>query len=66
MLGKIGIDEAIKISSEPAILPYFIFGKHAMKPIEEIEGGYLEWLIKQDFDVDVKATARHHLKLRAA
>lgn len=61
MLGKMSVEEMVKLSSEPAILPYFIFGKHAMKPIEEIDEGYLQWLLKQDFDVDVKATARHHL-----
>lgn len=66
MLAKMSIDEMLKVSSRPAILPYFTFGKHAMQKIEDIESGYLRWIIDQsDFtDEDVLATARHHLELR--
>lgn len=64
MLGKISLDEMIALSREPAILPYFIFGKHAMKPIEEVPADYLDWCLQQDMDADVKHTCRHHLKQR--
>lgn len=51
-------------SSGPALLPRFTFGKHAMKPIAEVDAGYLDWILKQDFDEDVLFTARHELDRR--
>lgn len=51
-------DEMIQVSSEPAVLRKFTFGKHAMKPITEIDGDYLQWLLTaRDMDEDVKHTA---------
>lgn len=67
MLAKLSVEEMIKISAEPAILPKFTFGKHAMKPLAEVPSDYLEWMTRQqDMDADARATAAHHLKLRAA
>jgi exodeoxyribonuclease X len=65
MLTKMSPEEMIAISAEPAVLPYFLFGKHAMKPIEEVPADYLEWCLRQDMDADVKHTCRYHLKRRA-
>lgn len=51
-------------SSGPALLPRFTFGKHAMKPLAEVEFSYLEWMVHQDFDEDVLFTARHEIERR--
>ena len=65
MLGKLTVEEMIEITAQPAILPYFVFGKHAMQQIETIPSGYLEWIIKQEqMDPDAQYTARHHLEQR--
>ena len=55
------IDRAIKISSEPALLPKVTFGKHAELTWANVPKDYLQWVIKQDFDEDVKFTAKHYL-----
>lgn len=59
-------DTLRKWSSEPALLPKLRFGKHAGKKFSEVDGGYLQWLLNQDFDEDVMFTARHELKRRNA
>jgi exodeoxyribonuclease X len=65
MLAKLNVAQMIKISSNPAILTKFTFGKHAMRPIENIPTGYLHWVLDNiTDDEDVIATARHHLRLR--
>lgn len=64
MLAKLGPEEMVAITAQPAVLPYLTFGKHAMKPIEEVPDDYLEWCLKQDMDADVKHTARQHLNAR--
>ncbi len=51
---------------EPALLPRFMFGKWAKKPLADVPSGYLNWILKQDFDEDVRHTADHELKRRAA
>lgn len=65
MIAVLNVEQMIDISSRPAILPFLIFGKHAMKPIEEIDSSYLHWIIDNiDDNEDVVYTARHHLELR--
>lgn len=66
MLAKLSVEEMVALTAEPALLPYFAFGKHAMRPIEEVPDDYLDWCLRQDMDADVKHTCRHHLKLRAS
>lgn len=56
------IDRAIQISSEPALLPKVTFGKHAELPWANVPKDYLQWVLKQDFDEDVKFTAQHWLQ----
>jgi exodeoxyribonuclease X len=55
------INEMVQISSVPALLPRFTFGKHAGKPIAEIPRDYLEFILREDFDEDIKHTAEHYL-----
>lgn len=54
----------IEISSRPALLPSFTFGKHAGQPIAEIPRSYLSWILSKgdEFDEDVLHTARMHLE----
>lgn len=66
MLKKMSVQDMLEVSSRPAILTYFNFGKHAMEPIEDIETGYLHWVVdNRKDDEDIVATARHHLELRS-
>lgn len=58
-------EQMAAVSEQPAFLPRFTFGKHAMKPVAEIEAGYLEWVLKQkDMDDDVRFTAFEELNRR--
>lgn len=62
---KTSIDEMLRWSSGPALLPRVRFGKHKGARWEDIPSDYLRWLVdKSDMDRDVKATAKHHLKKR--
>ena len=58
------IEQMVDVSSQPALLPRLIFGKHAMKPIEDVPMDYLDWVIRQDMDEDVKHTAFTELQRR--
>jgi exodeoxyribonuclease X len=65
MLAKMTIEHMIEVSSRPAILPHFVFGKHAMKPLVDVDTSYLHWVVDNiTDDEDVLATARHHLEER--
>ena len=59
------LSEMIEISSRPADLPRFTFGKHAMKPIRDLPNDYLQWVINNILDnEDVRYTAMQELKRR--
>lgn len=61
------VEEWIEISSRPALLPRFTFGKHAMTPIADLPGDYLSWVIDNIKDnEDVLHTAKHQLAQRRA
>lgn len=71
MLAKMSVEDMLKVSAQPAILPKLTFGIHAMKPCAEVPSGYWEWILKQGaqapgnprgFDEDVRATAFHWLQ----
>lgn len=67
LTGKATVEEMVRWSSGPALLPRITFGKHKGKSWDEAPTDYLTWLRdKSDMDSDVKANARHHLKQRAA
>lgn len=62
---KCSIDDMVRWSSGPALLPKITFGKHKGSKWENVPTDYLDWLAnKSDMDNDVKANARHHLKQR--
>jgi exodeoxyribonuclease X len=61
------LEDMVRWSSGPALLPRVNFGKHKGAKWEDVPIDYLEWVAnKSDLDRDVKANARHHLKARAA
>lgn len=65
--GRTGLEEMVRWSSGPALLPRINFGKHKGSKWEDAPTDYLDWIVnKSDMDRDVKANARHHLKVRAA
>lgn len=66
LLAEHPLDDLIKWSSEPALLVKVGFGKHRGLKWSEVPRDYLDWILRQDMDADVKHTARHHLKQRAA
>lgn len=66
-LEKAPLDEMVRWSDGPALLPRVNFGKHKGSKWEDVPTDYLEWLaFKSDMNRDVKANAKHHLKKRSA
>ena len=60
------LDEMVRWSSGPALLPRLNFGKHKGSKWGDVPIDYLDWVAnKSDLGRDEKANARHHLKLRA-
>lgn len=56
---------AEKVSSEPALLVRFRFGRYKSLLVADVPSDYLEWLSKEPgMDADAVFTARHHLALR--
>lgn len=65
--GNVTLDDMVRWSSGPALLPRINFGKHRGAKWDEVPVDYLQWIAdKSDMDRDVKANARHWLKKRAA
>lgn len=65
--GSASLDEMVRWSSGPALLPRVNFGKHRGSKWEDVPTDYLEWLaFKSDMDRDVKANAKHHLRKRSS
>src|SRR5258706_9676350 len=59
------MEQMVEVSSQPALLPKFYFGKNAGVPIEKIDGGYLDWIMSQrGMDEDVTHTAFTELQRR--
>jgi exodeoxyribonuclease X len=65
LLSGTSIDDMVRWSSGPALLPRITFGKHKGARWEDVPLDYLHWIVdKSDMDRDAKANAKHHLKLR--
>lgn len=61
------VDEMIRWSKGPALLPRIMFGKHRGQKWNAVPTDYLRWIAdKSDMDKDVKANARHWIKQRSA
>lgn len=66
MLALASIEDMIRWTEEPSLLPQVTFGKHRGKEWSELPLDYLDWIIaKSDLDEDTKFTARHWLKAAA-
>lgn len=68
MAGLRGVttDTLVKWSTGPALLPRCPIGQHRGKPWDEVPTSFLQWMVgKEGMERDLKANARHQLKLRA-
>lgn len=59
------IEDMVRWSDGPALLPRLPLGKHRGEKWEDVPTDYLDWILRSDLDRDMKANARHHLKKRA-
>lgn len=60
MLQKISVNRMIEITLKPVLQKNIAFGKHTGKPWDEVDSGYINWILgkAEDFDEDVIYTAR--------
>jgi exodeoxyribonuclease X len=63
LLETVPIETLTGWTDKPVLLVKVGFGKHMGTRWEDVPIGYLEWLVKQDFDRDTLFTARHFLKV---
>lgn len=60
------LEQLVRWSSGPPLLPKITFGKHKGSKWEDVPSDYLDWIVsKSDLDANTKANARYHLKQRA-
>lgn len=65
LLKNVSIEDMLRWSSEPRLLPRCPIGKHKGKQWSEIDSSYLQWMIGQaDMDTDLKWNARRELEAR--
>ena len=63
ILKHAAIDELIRWTNEPALLPRVPFGKHRGQNWKDVPPDYLQWILRQqDMNEDVVHTAHHHLE----
>lgn len=63
----VSVEQVVKWSNEPSLLPTITFGKHKGSSWEKVPLDYLDWLNRQtDLDPDTKFTVKHHIQLRCA
>lgn len=62
--GRASIDDMARWSSGSPLMPRITFGKHRGAKFSEVDTDYLQWMLRQNFDEDLKANARHWLKSR--
>jgi len=56
------VEEMIRISSSPILIPRMPFGKHKGELFSEMPPDYLEWLLTTELDEDMAYTVRKHLE----
>lgn len=62
---KMSVEQMLKVSENPVILPKLFFGVHVGKPMADVPSSYLEWMLKQEtMDRDALHTAFHELQRR--
>ncbi len=55
------VNEMIKITMNPVLIPRMPFGKHNRKLFSEVPRDYLEWLSGKEVDEDMAYTVKTHL-----
>ncbi len=55
------VQEMIRISSNPVLIPRMPFGKHKGALFSELPRDYLEWLLTTGLDEDMAYTVKRHL-----
>jgi DNA polymerase III epsilon subunit-like protein len=55
------VDEMIRISNSPVLIPRMPYGKHKGRRFSEIPHDYLQWLLGTGLDEDLAHTVRHYL-----
>lgn len=69
---KVSVEDMVRWSNGPALMPRITFGKHASLKYEDVPTSYLDWMLTDPkFSTDPTnrdhlANARYHLKKRAA
>lgn len=60
MTGLISLEDMVEISKKPILQKYIRFGKHSGMKWDDVDGGYINWILGKsaDFDEDVVYTAR--------
>jgi DNA polymerase III epsilon subunit-like protein len=56
------VEEMIRISSSPILIPRMPFGKHKGLLFGEVPADYLEWLLTTELDEDMAYTVKKHLE----
>lgn len=64
MLEERSAEELLQLTLQPALLSRVNFGKYRGMRWQDLDSGYLSWILGQDFDEDARHTARHWLRER--
>lgn len=62
MLGTHTVEQLLDLQHRPVLLKKVRFGKHRDMLWSDVPRDYLEWVLRQDFDADVRYTAQHWLE----
>lgn len=66
ILRHASIEELIRWTNEPVLLPKVNFGKHRGQKWSDVPSDYLQWILRQqDMNEDIVHTARHNLAERS-
>lgn len=62
MLALRSVDELVRMSGQPALLTKVSFGKYKGRRWDEVDRGYLSWIIRDGGNLDAVHTARIYLE----
>jgi exodeoxyribonuclease X len=65
MLTTTSAERLIELTTQPVLQHVVRFGKHRGEKWEAVAPDYLRWILKQQFDDDVRFTAKHWLTVHA-
>lgn len=64
MLQERTVDELVELTATPVLLTTCPFNKHRGEPWSSVPSDYMRWILRQDFDADVRYTCEHYLRER--